>query len=129
MDVVLAELPKESFATAATPDRTTLKPILRGEIIDVNVLLKDGLINNEAGEATTTGLYHGIRSILHFVEPENPNGPFPNEPELNAQYANWEYGVNKWKERVYGNLLKPSIVNQPPTATATSSAQAEPGNR
>ncbi len=106
MDVVLAELPEESFAAAATPNPTNLKPILRGEIVDAGILLKDGVIDDGTNEATITSLYNGIHSILHFVEKENPSGPYPTEPELGAQYANWEYGVSKWKKETYGNLVE-----------------------
>ena len=128
MDVVLAELPEESFATAATPDPTNLKPIIKGEIIDIEALLNDVATDDEVHEANITNLYNSIHSILHFVERENPNGPYPTEPELNAQYANWEYGVNKWKEKVYGNLLKQATANQPPATVATSSPPTRPEN-
>ena len=105
MDVALAELPKENFSAAVAPD-PSIKPILRGEILDIESLLHDGYFENTSASSSVPILYNSIHSILHFVELQDPNGPYPTYPESDSQYANWEYGVEQWKKRAFGNLFK-----------------------
>ncbi len=37
-----------------------------------------------------------LRSILHYVDKENPLGPIPNKPENDPQYSLWQRGVEEW---------------------------------
>jgi len=137
MDVVLKEIPTESFTSPRALVKTNTKPILQGEIIDIERLL-DGLdsenlvVNDQKTEgdedtkpeadtvkAGVKTLYENIHSILHFVIKENPNGPYPKHPELDPQYINWEYGVEQWKNGVFGNLIKMGINPTPITNNNT----------
>lgn len=72
MDEVLPSFPYESFVEPEQEDFTQLKPVLRGE---------------------TGGEPH---SILHWVEKDNPRGPYPSNPGNDSQYPYWEYGVSRW---------------------------------
>jgi hypothetical protein len=46
-----------------------------------------------------------MHNILHFVDKDNPRGPYPSNPASDGQYTNWEYAVQKWKEQTYAALL------------------------
>jgi 1A family penicillin-binding protein len=86
MDEALARIPEESFIPPLPDDPSTLKPVLRGawNITDPNTQ------NTE------------VRSILHWVEKENPRGAVPQNPDEDQQYSYWEYGVERW---LSGNTL------------------------
>lgn len=38
----------------------------------------------------------GIHDILQYVIKDNPDGPFPSNPESDSQYALWETGLQNW---------------------------------
>lgn len=63
-------------------------------------------------EERTYAQYH---SILHYVDPSNPRGSVPEQPEENEMYTPWETAIQAWivkKEQETGI----DIVNQePPT--------------
>ncbi|MEK7103722.1 MAG: Ig-like domain-containing protein, partial [Patescibacteria group bacterium] len=40
-----------------------------------------------------------IHDILYYVDKDNPRGPAPGNPYDDAQYANWEAGVQDWAKR------------------------------
>jgi membrane carboxypeptidase/penicillin-binding protein len=102
MDIALAKLPEENF-TQPTINLVGVKPVLRGEYIDTSSLLtalqETGTIDPEAVSAA----YQNIHSILHYVDKNNPTGPYPNNPNSDQQYANWEYAVQTWRNATYGN--------------------------
>jgi membrane peptidoglycan carboxypeptidase len=103
MDVALEKVPEQSFAQAPVVD-TNIKPILRGQTLDTATLIQ----NIQSG-STTLGLASitsSMHSILHYVSKSNPRGPYPTNPNIDSQYAYWEYGVNKWKNSVYGAILQ-----------------------
>jgi membrane peptidoglycan carboxypeptidase len=104
MDFALTKIDDQDFA-AAPATEPDVKPVLRGEIFDPAKILESML----AGEATQDleGFTSGIHSILHFVEKDNPHGPYPTNPENDSQYESWEFGVQKWKELTYGSLVIP----------------------
>lgn len=101
MDVVLEKIDEEEFSEAPSVD-PTLKPILRGQVLDVQQLL-EGV---QAGDTDLdlAGVAGGFHSILHFVDKSNPRGPYPTNPASDGQYENWEYGVQKWREERFGNI-------------------------
>ena len=98
MDYALAKLPEESFEQP-TINRVGVKPIIRGEYIDTTNIL-ELIQNNEDIDLST--IYQNIHSILHFVDPSNPLGPVPTNPQSEPQYENWEYAVQAWKNETYG---------------------------
>lgn len=117
IDIALAKLPEEQFPT---PQISTdgVKPIIRGEYIDANLLLEvmknqtatTDDSDSEKNEPTLdlATLYNNIHSILHYVNKEDPLGGYPANPNLDPQYQNWEYGVQQWKTDTFGALLTPS---------------------
>lgn len=98
MDIALAKLPEESFEQP-TINRVGVKPIIRGEYIDTSNILE--LIQDNQ-DINLASIYQNIHSILHFVDPKNPQGPAPTNPQNEPQYENWEYAVQAWKNETYG---------------------------
>lgn len=37
-----------------------------------------------------------INTILYYIDPNNPLGQQPTNPETNPQYALWQIGINNW---------------------------------
>ncbi|MCA9363323.1 penicillin-binding protein [Candidatus Kaiserbacteria bacterium] len=107
MDVALPKLEDEKFPQ---PQINTIgvKPIIRGEYIDTSLLLQamQNQTNDEEGSKLDVAtIYNNIHSILHYVDIDDPTGPYPTNPEQNPQYHNWEYGVQKWNKDTFGLLL------------------------
>lgn len=98
MDIALKKLPEESF-TQPTINKVGIKPILRGEYIDTNLLFEQMQDNQEVD---INSIYNNIHTILHYVNRNDPTGPDPINPNNDDQYANWEYGVQAWKNETYG---------------------------
>lgn len=101
MDFALKDLPVERFAEAPALEED-LKPVLRGQFVDVQSLIANVPEGQTLDMAGLTGSMH---NILHYVEKRNPRGPYPTNPASDAQYKNWEYGVQNWVQGAYGALL------------------------
>jgi len=71
------------------------KPILRG----------DYLVPDSTGPQ--------IHSILHWVDKDNPLGPYPANPWLDPQYHSWEYGVSQWLSSLTGLPLASPMPARP----------------
>jgi 1A family penicillin-binding protein len=104
MDVALASTSAEQFPQPPALE-PGLKPILRGESFDTAYFVTQLLQNNPDQEVNLEALTSGIHSILHFVDKNNPRGPYPQNPASDGQYQLWEYGVQRWKEQTYSNLF------------------------
>lgn len=102
MDEALPTLDQEFFAEPQAID-PAIKPILRGGIIDANSLLQQS--GQEAENIDIEGITSGIHTILHFVDKNNPRGPYPTNPTSDPQYRNWEYGVQLWKNEHFMGML------------------------
>lgn len=90
-----------------------VKPILRGQYVDTAQLLES--LTSSGGETVDIGsIYGNIHNILHYVDKNNPQGPYPTNPQSDDQYDNWEFGVQEWKVKTFGSLL-----------TSTSSAETD----
>jgi len=77
MAKALSAMPNEKFAN---PDPVTAdKVMLNGNY----AYLRDGSSFPE---------YH---EILFYIDKRNPLGPIPTDPNLDSQFANWEWAVNK----------------------------------
>jgi len=102
MDVALLKIESQNFPEPKAAD-SNLKAVLRGEIFDPTSLLA----NFQSGSSTLDiiGVTSGIHSILYYVDKRNPQGPYPSNPANDSQYANWEYGVQLWKQEQFGALL------------------------
>lgn len=96
MDVAVKKYPNKDFTKApATPE--DLKPVLRGLWFDPAALLEDG------GDNSLLSLENSIRGahdILHFVNKDDPRGPYPTNPANDSQYDLWEYPVTLWKNEL-----------------------------
>ena len=105
MDVALKDRENESFAEpAAIP--SDLKPVLRsnGYFVDATSLVNDLEDNPDAG-SLILALYQNTHSILHYVNKDDPRGPYPSNPGEDSQYYLWEYGVTRWKNNQFMSIL------------------------
>tara|TARA_B100000508_G_scaffold78473_1_gene61020 strand:+ start:15456 stop:17720 length:2265 start_codon:yes stop_codon:yes gene_type:complete len=124
MEVALEKFEPETFPQ---PQINTqgVKPIIRGEYIDTQLLLETlqrEVQDNEEDknsrsrqnkrdeeedeyELDISTVYSNIHSILHFVDKNNPQGGYPANPASDPQYENWEYGVQEWNKETFGLLL------------------------
>ncbi len=75
MQYALTKYPNDPFARSQYP--TAQKPVLRGIW---QVPGSDG----------------SIHSILYWIDKNNPDGPVPQDPAQDPQFAYWEYGVKQW---------------------------------
>ena len=87
MDKILQKVPDEQFEDPVNED-ASIKPVLRG-------IWQGGI---SQGSASPETVYGGVHSILHWVDKNNPRGEYPEHPENDSQYVNWEYAVRKWAE-------------------------------
>lgn len=117
-DLALKKLDPENEDTFAQPEiiLSGLKPILRGEYVDTTTLLEAA--QNNDGDVNLGMLYNNIHSILHYVNKDDPQGPYPQNPANDQQYQNWEWAVQRWKEETFGSIA--------PATTTEASAPDEP---
>lgn len=105
MDVALAKVDTEYFREpAAVPN--DIKPVLRsnGASVDSTSIAENLLSGTSSVSGLVDTLYSNMHSILHYVDKDNPRGPYPNNPARDPQYPLWEYGVRNWKESQFGSL-------------------------
>jgi 1A family penicillin-binding protein len=89
------------FEKPTYTDPKELKPTLRGIWQGGEVFIIDTISGKLATEFTPEETQKdifvgGVHSILHWVNPKDPRGPRPTQPQENSQYASWEYSVRKW---------------------------------
>ncbi|HXK40457.1 MAG TPA: penicillin-binding transpeptidase domain-containing protein, partial [Candidatus Paceibacterota bacterium] len=73
MEAALTDLPNEPFAFPSY-DYARLKPVLTGSWQEEE----------------------GVHSILHYVDKNDPRGPYPTNPGRDPQYKYWEAQVSAW---------------------------------
>lgn len=108
MDVAMENREKESFPEpAAIPD--DIKPVLRsnGYFVDAASLVGD-LDKNADAKNILDALYSNTHSILHYVNKDDPRGPYPRNPASDPQYTLWEYGVTAWKNGQFFGIVNNS---------------------
>jgi membrane peptidoglycan carboxypeptidase len=103
-DFALERLPDEKFAQPQV-DLAGLKPVLRGDYIDSTMIIEQ-LQASSSDEVNVGNIVGGIHNILHFVDRNNPRGPYPSNPAADQQYYNWEWAVQQWKNETYGAILE-----------------------
>lgn len=103
LDFAIKDIEDQSFPEPPGVD-PNLKPILRGAIMDPNLLLEQ--VQSGSSTLTAASVAGGVHSILHFVDRSNPLGPYPTNPARDGQYELWEYSVAKWRETTYGPILE-----------------------
>ena len=85
MNRVIKSFPPESFPH---PHQVIAdKPILNGNYV----------INNQ------------VHNILYYINPQDPTGPAPINPESNPEFWNWEIPVLKWATNNIYNLGSQSV--------------------
>jgi penicillin-binding protein 1C len=96
------DFPKESFKK---PEQVPndLKPTLRGVWKGGVSYKKDSVSGKIATDLTPPEtiqevVFNSVHNILHWVNKSDPRGPIPENPKLDSQYENWEYGVRAWFE-------------------------------
>jgi len=98
MKKALADMPVEGF-TAPEPI-VTGKPVLDGQAGEIAVKIDkfSGKLatENTPPTAIEERIYRQAHSILYYVDPDDPRGPYPADTQENPQYAAWEAGVATW---------------------------------
>ncbi|MES2749132.1 MAG: transglycosylase domain-containing protein [Patescibacteria group bacterium] len=107
-DFALEKIPDEKFAQPQI-DLAGVKPIIRGDYIDSSILISQA----QTGSTTPdiSGVINSIHDILYYVDKNDPQGPYPSNPNVDDQFANWEYGVQAWKNATYGAILAASVAS------------------
>ncbi len=99
MDVALAGRPNEKFPEPE-PLPDGLKPVLRGLWFDPSLLTQNDPENPTGGLQNLQETILNAHSILHYVEKDNPRGPYPTNPTNDSQYLLWEYPITLWKNQM-----------------------------
>lgn len=99
MDVALTDMEVNNFAQPQI-DTSGVKPIIRGDYIDSNLIAQQ-LGNNGSSTLNLALISANVHNILHFVDKNNPNGSYPENPQDDPQYSNWEYAVQQWRNQTF----------------------------
>jgi len=110
MKRVLGDTPVEQFKPPKPLE--VEKPILRGQIeneIKINIDKASGKLATSFTPPSfiIEKTYREVHNILYYVDKDNPQGPKPEHPEEDPQYANWEEAVQKWAEKQGYSKEKP----------------------
>lgn len=103
MDIALASTTVESFAQPQIATQG-VKPIIRGDYVDASALVAS--FGDSGQQIDFRSLSSNIHSILHYVNKNDPLGPYPVNPASDPQYENWEYAVQRWNRATFGSLLE-----------------------
>ena len=118
-EFVLPENVEYFTAPAPTPDG--IKPVLRGQLAYDNMVKIDRISGKLATEYTPPELiieksFQEVHSILFYVDKNNPRGDYPENPEADEQFNNWEMPVLEWAKNPNCTTSTCPIFNQlPPT--------------
>lgn len=114
--------PIEYFAKPKEIDRSKYenKPILIGELQGEEIVKIDKFSQKLATEFTPAEAieekpFKQMRSILHYVDRNNPLGPIPENPEQDPQYRAWEEGIANWIKSKSTDKENPLPTDLPPT--------------
>lgn len=109
MKKALEKFPKKDFKPYEKKD--VQKPILNGEFLIKSSILIDSVSGQRATALTPPHLkvsktIRTIRSILYWVDRNDPQGTVPADPSKDPQFDNWERSVAEWVERSsYFNII------------------------
>lgn len=118
MDIALSKLPEESFTQPYIP--TDVKPVLAGAYTNAYTL--ELTLASSSDPATDfNNAYNGIHNILHYVNKDDPRGPYPENPSADEQYRFWEYGVQLWKQGTLGIYASSTAI----TGSSTDAVEEE----
>lgn len=99
MKKALASSSIESF-TKPSPNSTS-KAILNGIVGDEEMVSIDRSTGLRANSQTPSDqredrVYHTIHDTLFYIQKDDPQGPLPEHPEGDPQFASWERSVREW---------------------------------
>lgn len=117
MDFALTKIPDEKFEQPKI-DLSGVKPIIRGDYIDTSMIMQNAV--NSSTTIDMSSMIGNMHTILQFVNKNDPQGPYPNNPGNDDQYYNWEYGVQAWKNYTFPATLGISSSTASSTETATT---------
>ncbi len=83
------------------PTPTTTKPMLNGQLAYQRKIGIDEISGKLATLLTPPDLikeriYQEVHSILYYVNKDNPLGDYPDQPDQDPQFDNWEKAVLAW---------------------------------
>lgn len=104
IESALRDTPAESFPRAE--DSTAQKPAIRGvyragEVIKIDKISKKLATAYTPPELIEEISYGDIKSILAFVDKEDPLGPPPENPAADPQFKNWQEALSRWLAQNY----------------------------
>ncbi len=99
MDFALAAFPPEEFPKPTPPE--AVKPALAGIWQGDTIVVVDAISRKLATEHTPPETrkeiaYGQPHDLLYWIDPADPTGPPPQNPEDNPQYPNWEKTFQDW---------------------------------
>ena len=83
----------------------TDKKILKGEVSEMQIVKVDKISGKLATDLTPSSqieerVYAASHSILHYVDKDDPLGPYPSNPSLaDSAYDLWEDGIKQWMQK------------------------------
>ncbi len=100
MDAALEQLPNESFEEPPLLDQN-IKPVLRGIWqggVTYTIDTMSGKLATQYTPEETKKEFaiSDVHSVLYWVDPQDPRGNPPKDPNDSPQFLLWEYGVLKW---------------------------------
>ncbi len=102
MDFAVEKRDNDTFAQpSATP--SDLKPVLRGVWFDPSSITLGEPDDERNGNINIGNALATAHSILHYVDKDNPRGPYPSNPARDGQYALWEWPVAQWRGALMGS--------------------------
>jgi len=113
MEQILVGAPNEYFVKPEPFGAP--KPVLRGEWRGGKEFVIDKISGKLATEYTPQNLQEQkvvqeIRTILYWVDKDNPLGQVPISPSSDPQYKNWEDGVRLWAQANNLNDQNESVI-------------------
>jgi 1A family penicillin-binding protein len=101
MNIALKDLPNKKFERVPDVTDRTINPVVRGFWQGGQSYVIDKISGKLATETTPEEtkeerVVRNIHSILYWVNKSNPQGPPPNDPTQDPQFASWEYAIREW---------------------------------
>lgn len=101
MRQALAAVPDERFVPPTYPDKTSLKPVMKGIWQGGTTYTIDTVSGKLATQYTPAETkkevaIQSVHSILYWIDKDDPLGPAPLYPQRDSQFENWESAVRKW---------------------------------
>ncbi|MBY0309721.1 transglycosylase domain-containing protein [Patescibacteria group bacterium] len=128
MDIALKKLDPENKDTFAQPEinLTGVKPIIAGQYVNLSTL-QESLAASGNDNLDLSLIYDNIHSILHYVNKNDPHGPYPTNPGNDSHYENWEWAVQAWKVATFGEMKPPEVT--PEEEPAAEEEEEDPPRR